>query len=96
MKHWGIVSSYLHWAGEPAETVESTEWFQKGIEAVQEVGNYIWKKNEAGFAGIMMPNNMQPEIRACWERFSAGEIDLESVNRTARIALPVLSKRKKA
>jgi len=95
LKHWGIVSGYLHWAGEPAETIESTEWFQKGIEAVEEAGNYIWKKNQDGFTGIMMPQKMQPEIRDCWERFRAGEIDLDSVNRTARIALPVLSKRKK-
>lgn len=25
MKHWGSVSNYLHWAGEPRETVESKE-----------------------------------------------------------------------
>jgi len=38
---------------------------------------------------------MQPEIRDCWERFHAGEIDLNSVKHTAPISLPVLSKRKK-
>jgi len=96
LKHWGKVSNFLHWAGEPAETVESMEWFQKGIEAVEEAGCYIWKKNQAGFTGIIMPQDMQPEIRACWERFRVSEIDLDSVNWTARIALPVLSKRNKA
>lgn len=96
LKHWGAVSGYLHWAGEPAETFESTEWIQKGIEAVEEAADHIWKKNESGFTGIMMPQNMQPEIRDCWERFRADEIDLDSVNLTAKIALPVLNKRKKA
>lgn len=32
LKYWGTVSSYLHWAGEPAETFESTAWIQKGVE----------------------------------------------------------------
>ncbi len=96
LKHWGTVSGYLHWAGEPAETFESTEWIQKGIGVVEKAADHIWKKNESGFTGIMMPQNMEPEIRVCWERFRAGEIDLNSVNRTAKIALPVLNKRKKA
>ena len=96
LKYWGSVSGYLHWAGEPAETFESTEWIRKGFEAVEEAADYIWENNQAGFTGIMMPHNMQPEIRDCWERFRAGEIDLDSVNRTAKIALPVLNKRKKA
>jgi hypothetical protein len=96
LRYWGNISGYLHWPGEPAETIESTEWFQKGIEAVEEAGNYIWEKNQAGFTGIMMPQNMQPEIRDCWERFRAGEIDLDSVKHTANNSLPVLSTRKKA
>jgi len=96
LKHWGVVSGYLHWAGEPAETFESTEWIQKGIEAVEAAADHIWKKNESGFTGIMMPLDMQLEIRDCWERFRADEIDLDSVNRTAKIALPVLNKRIKA
>jgi len=96
LKYWGIVSGYLHWAGEPAETFESTAWIQKGIETIEEAANHIWKKNEGGFTVIMMPQNMQPEIRDCWERFRADEIDLDSVNRAAKIALPVLNKRQKA
>ena len=93
IRHWRSVSGYLHWAGEPTETVESTEWIDKGIEAVQKAANHIWKKNEKGFTGIMMPQDMQPEIRDCWERFRADEVDLDSVKRIAKIALPLLKKR---
>ncbi|MBW2738548.1 MAG: hypothetical protein JRE64_06775, partial [Deltaproteobacteria bacterium] len=85
IRHWGTVSGYLHWAGEPAETVESTGWIDKGIEAVEKAANHIWEKNERGFTGIMMPQNMQPEIRDCWDRFRAGEVDLDSVKRIAKI-----------
>lgn len=93
LKHWGTVSSYLHWAGEPAETTESTEWINKGIKAVEKAAMYIWGNNEKGYTGIMMPQNMQPEIRENWERFRTCEIDLDSIKRIAKIALPVLNKR---
>lgn len=63
LRHWGTVSSYLHWAGEPVETVESTEWINKGIKIVEKAAMHIWENNEKGFTGIMMPQNMQPEIR---------------------------------
>ncbi len=96
IRHWRAVSSYLHWAGEPTETVESAEWIDKGIESVEKATNHIWEKNERGFTGIMMPQNMQPAIRDCWERFRAGEADLNSVKRIAKIALPVLNKRIKS
>ncbi|MBW2741584.1 MAG: hypothetical protein JRE64_22695 [Deltaproteobacteria bacterium] len=96
MKYWGAISGYLHWAGEPAETVESTEWINKGIEAVEKAANYIWEKNKQGFAGIMMPQNMQPQIRDCWGRFRTGDVDLKAVKRIAKIALPVLNNRIKA
>ena len=96
MRHWGGISSYLHWAGEPAETVESDDWIDKGIEAIEKAANHIWEKNEKGFTCIMMPQKMKPEIRDYWERFRAGEVDLDTVKRVAKIALPVLRKRIKA
>ena len=90
MKHWGIVSNYLHWAGAPAETVESETWVDDGLVALETAAAYIWDNNRAGSAGIMLPDNMQPEIRDCWERFRAGDIDLDTVKRIGRIALPIL------
>jgi len=93
MKHWGKVSKYLHWAGEPAETFESEDWIKSGIEIVNDAAHYIWDTNLSGYSGIMMPKKMKPEIRKCWERYKADEIDVNSVKRTAHIALPILNKR---
>lgn len=93
IRHWGSISSYLHWAGEPAETVESQDWIDTGIAAVEEAAKHLWEKNEAGFTGIMMPQKMQPEIKECWERFRAGKVDLDSIKRQAHLALPILRKR---
>ncbi len=94
MKHWGIVSTYLHWAGEPAETVEDKDWVKTGIKAVEAAANHIWEKKTSGYTGIIMPKNMAPEIRALWDRFKAGETNLAGVKRAANIALPILRKRK--
>ena len=93
MKHWGKVSKYLHWSGEPAETVESEDWITEGIAAVNAAAIYIWDKNRSGYTGIMMPKGMQPEIKDCWERFRAGKDDIDAVKRIAHIALPILKKR---
>lgn len=93
MKYWGSVSNYLHWAGEPRETVESKEWVTTGINAVQAAANHIWEKKTRGYTGIMMPHNMQPEIRELWDRCKAGQVDLEHVKRAANLALPILRRR---
>jgi hypothetical protein len=93
MRYWGGIATYLHWAGEPAQTVECREWVAKGIAAVGEAAAYIWAKNTAGLTGIMMPELMQPEIEACWESFRRGEIDRAAVMRIGNIALPVLKQR---
>ncbi len=93
MKHWGKVSNYLHWAGEPAETIESAEWLDHGIATVSEAAEFIWDRKRAGYTGIMMPDEMQPEIRAAWERFRAGGIDIDAVKRLTNLALPTLTRR---
>jgi hypothetical protein len=93
MKLWGKVSNYLHWSGEPAETVESIEWLNKGIVTVEAAAQYIWKMNLTGYTAIMMPQTMQPDIRHCWERYRTGEIDTEAVKRIAELVLPVLCSR---
>ena len=93
MKHWGKISNYLHWAGEPAETVESDEWFFNGVATVESAAELLWNKSKSGYTGIMMPENMQPEIRVCWERYRTGDVDLDAVKRIAHIALPILKQR---
>jgi len=95
LKHWGTLSSYLHWAGDPRETFNSSAWFVKGLEEIEHVATYLWDKMANGDSGVMLPQNMQPEIRQAWEDFSSGKIALDTVIERARIALPVLSMRTK-
>ena len=96
MKCWGDASKYLHWAGEPAETVESDSWFNTGVQAVEDAAHYIWEKAIGGYTAIMMPRDMQPDIHELWARFKAGKTDCEGVMRTAKLALPILKNRVKA
>ena len=95
LKHWGTLSGYLHWAGEPRETFNSSAWFVTGLEEIEHVATYLWDKMTKGYSGVMMPQNMQPEIRQAWEEFSSGKIALDTAIERARIALPVLSMRTK-
>ena len=94
LKSWGKVSDYLHWGGEPKETVESAGWFVRAIETIEKAASHLWAKMTAGHSGIMMPNQMQPEIRQAWEDYRAGSIDLDSVRGRARLAQPVLVTRR--
>jgi hypothetical protein len=96
LKHWGTLSDYLHWAGEPREAVESPRWFVGGLETVAQAASYLWRNMSAGYSGIMMPDQMQSEIRQAWEDYLAGRIDLDSVRRRAQLALPTLSARRLA
>lgn len=95
LKYWGALSSFLHWAGEAKETVESSEWYMRGVETAEHAATYLWEKMSAGYSGVMMPEKMQPEIRQSWEDYKAGKIDLSSVRERASMALPVLSMRMK-
>ena len=92
-KYSGNVSYYLHWAGEPSETVDNSEWFNKGIEDVEVAAHYIRETNLSGVAGIMMPDTMPPEIRDAWEKYSRGDINIDDVRMRAQIALPILTQR---
>jgi hypothetical protein len=93
LKHWGAVSTYLHWMGAPAETFESPQWLKQGLETVEHAATYLWKNMTKGYSGVMLPEKMQPEIRQAWIDFKSGNINLDSVRERARIALPVLSAR---
>jgi hypothetical protein len=94
LRYWGEISKYLHWAGEPKETCESPEWLKAGVAAVGNAAEYIWNNKTNGYSGIMMPDNMEADIRSLWERFKNSEIDLETVTRGA--SHPVTSKEKTA
>jgi hypothetical protein len=96
LKSMGTISTYLHWAGEPKEAVASEVWLTDGIKQVEEVALHIWEKKTKSNSGIMMPDGMAPEIRSLWERYSAGEMDLDAVRRTADIAHPILKMRGEA
>ena len=41
----------------------------------------FWETNLSGYTGIMMPDEMEPEIRDAdaWEKYFRGEIDMDSV-----------------
>ena len=79
MKYSRKVSYYLHWAGQPSETVSNVDWFNKGIKDIRAAADYIWETNLSGYTGIMMPNNMEPEIRVAWEKYSRGDINRDDV-----------------
>ena len=93
LKFFGVVSTYLHWPGEPKESVDSAAWLEKGIARVREAARYIWDRKTTGFSGVAMPDGMTPEIRSLWERFRRGEIDLDGARRAADLAYPILKKR---
>lgn len=90
LKHWGSASNYIHWAGEPNETSESPQWFVRGVGDVERAAMYMWDNMKAGDSGILIPSQMQPEIRQAWEAFKSGEIDADGVRSRANLALPAL------
>ena len=90
LKHWGKVSNLLHWGGAPDETTESDSWFTNGLRIVDAAASYIWEQKRAGYTGVMLPKYMHPEIRAVWERYEAGDTDLEGVKSSANILRPLL------
>ena len=93
MKHWGKISDYLHWQGSIDDTVNKEGWIEEGIEVVENAAQYIWSNLESGYPGVMMPDQMQPEIRDYWEKYKNGEVDLQTVKQIALITLPVMNRR---
>ena len=88
------VSTYLHWPGQPIETIESTEWVKKGIIEVEKAALYIWENKTTAFSGVSSPEKMPPEILELWEKYKIDEIDLNSVKIRADLASPILKRRK--
>lgn len=93
MKHWGKVSSYLHWAGKPSETVGSNDWIEKGLKIIEEATMHIWDNKTTSFTGILKPENMLPEIRDIWYRFKEGSIGIQEVKINANLIRPLLRRK---
>ena len=85
MKYWGKISSYLHWAGAIDETIQNASWVEEGIKVTEEACLYIWNNQTQGETGVMLPNDMHPEIRHLWERYKSGSIDVEEVKISAQL-----------
>ncbi len=86
IKHSGKVSKYLHWSGGLDTTVQSNEWFQKGIATVESAANYIWKGLTTGSTGVInISDELKPEIKKLWDLYRNGEITLEDVKTRAKI-----------
>lgn len=89
----GKVSNYLHWSGGLDVTVQSKEWFEKGLVVVSDAASYVWGVLTTSNTGIMPIEKLEPEMKELWEKFSAGEISIESVVKRAEILEPMLQKR---
>ena len=85
MKHWGKVSKYLHWSGAIDGTIENGAWVEKGIEIVEEACRYIWDNQTQKETAVMLPDDMNPEIRHLWERFRDDDIGLEEVKISSQL-----------
>ncbi|MBN1997208.1 hypothetical protein JW935_06640 [candidate division KSB1 bacterium] len=96
IKHWRMVSDYLHLTGAPKDTFRSEKWIKKAIDTIQNACEYIWNKKKSGFTAILRPEKMQDEIYSTWLKYKDGKIDLNAVKRISDLTLPILSKRTKA
>jgi len=90
MRYWGTVSEYVHWAGAIDETIDQWAWVTSGIARVREACEYIWINQTEKDTGVMLPQDMHPDIAAIWERFKAGSIGVEEVKISARLLEGVL------
>ncbi len=86
----GRVSQYLHWSGGLDLTIHSEKWFQRGVDLVTEVANYMWNGLTTGNIAVMNLERLQPEILELWELFSTCEISLETAVLRAEILEPLL------
>lgn len=88
MKYWGKLSEYLHWAGAIDETIENPAWIKTGITVTEEACTYIWKNQTEKKTGVMIPDEMHPEIRHLWERFMDEKIGIEEVKISSQLLEP--------
>lgn len=74
-------------------TIHSEKWFQRGVDLVTEVANYMWNGLTTGNTAVMNLEKLEPEILELWELFSTGEISLETAVLRAEILEPLLMAR---
>jgi len=91
MKYWGKLSQYLHWAGAIDETIKKESWVEAGIVVAEKACLYIWKNQTQKETGIMLPNDMHPEILHLWERYKNGKIEIEEVRISLQLFEPAIS-----
>ncbi|MBL3619701.1 MAG: hypothetical protein JMN26_18575 [gamma proteobacterium endosymbiont of Lamellibrachia anaximandri] len=90
MQYWGRISNYLHWAGAIDETIQNESWVKEGILITEEACAHIWNNLTQHEMGVMLPNDMHPEIRDLWERYKAGKIGLDEVRISSKLLDPAL------
>lgn len=93
IQHSGKVSTYLHWSGGLDVTVQSKQWYEKGIATVETAASYIWGGLTMGSTGVMAIETLEPEMRELWELYANAEITIESAVKRAEILEPVLKAR---
>jgi hypothetical protein len=93
IQHSGRVSAYLHWSGGLDVTVQSEQWYTKGIATIEAAISYIWAGLTTGNTGVMAIERLEPEMRELWELYANGEITIESAVKRAYILKPVLKAR---
>lgn len=93
IKYSGKISNYLHWSGSLDNTVQSTEWFKKGVAVIEEAASYIWKELTTGNTSVMAIDKLEPEMRELWELYVNDEITLSCAVTRAAILEPALQAR---
>jgi len=94
-KYFGKLSQFCHFQGISSETTESDfhVWLAKGIALLDEVSGYFESEMSGANSGVLCSETMQPEVRATWEAFRDGKIDLPSLETRLRIMQPVMQQR---
>jgi hypothetical protein len=91
MKYGGQVSRYLHWTGAIDETEDDWSWIETGIKITEEACLYIWKNQINRETGVMLPQDMHPEILGLWEKYRDGSIGVDEVRISSCLLEPAIS-----
>lgn len=91
----GEASRFLHFHGVPEDTFQRPTWMEESTAKLERIAVYLWEQMAPGkVTANMRPEAMQPETRAVWERFVAGEINADSAKTQLQFAHPVLAQRR--